>query len=131
MALTDEQIRKIRSGIENYSNQELDIPDNEKDDFWKWVKKDANLYQPASLDNIENLNYTGRCFDVAQKVYKKKHKDYYEGFYELNNEIIFHGFNVANGNVEDYTLKRDLDKFKKNDQNKTPKIIMELRFLKN
>jgi hypothetical protein len=69
---------------------------------------------------LEETNYKGNCFDIAQKSHKKYNLDYCEGFLTLGDEPIYHGFNVKKNKIIDYTVKKHLSDYKSMNLGKLP-----------
>ncbi len=120
MAISDETIDLIELSLEYVTEQDLIIPDDEKKKFWKWFQTNADYYEPKSMESLQETKFSGRCFDIAQKTNKHQNIDYVEGFVELSGEAVFHGFNLENDKVADYTAKKHLSEYIQMNGNKLP-----------
>lgn len=121
MALTDNQLKRIKQNLDFVTQEEdLTIPPSEEESFWNWFKLNASALQATNPNNLESIDYEGRCFDIAQKITRNRHKEYYEGFLMLQNNTIFHGFNFSDDKVEDYTAKKNLKTFRESNGSQLP-----------
>lgn len=121
MAIPEEMIRQFRASIENeFKGEQLVIPEADKESFWNWFQNNALAMGTVPLDSLEETQFRGICFDIGQKIQKSKSIDYCEGFLLLGDEPVYHGYNLKDNKVLDYTAKKHLMDYKKMNLNKLP-----------
>lgn len=107
MAISLEQVREIRFRIESTIVNDLIIATEHGDDFWLWFQENATHFANVTHPESDNDFVVGGCFTNAYR----SGSPYFEGFYELNYDYIYHGFNVENELVSDYTIRPDTENY--------------------
>jgi hypothetical protein len=107
MAITLDQVRAIRFSIESTSANDLVIAHEHCDDFWLWFQENATHFANVTHPMSDNDFIACGCFTNSYR----SGRDYFEGFYELNYDYIYHGFNVESEMVSDYTIRPDAENY--------------------
>ncbi|KAA5538611.1 hypothetical protein [Adhaeribacter rhizoryzae] len=117
MAISNEILSKIKVDFYRGSDNQtlLFYNQGQEELFWYWFKKNAIKYEPKDKLQVNKLKegiIPSRCFGNSQVMAYKKDKDYCEGFVEVKEDFIFHGFNVHGIFAEDYTIAKNPKHFK-------------------
>lgn len=109
--IIDEIIHNFYSGSDT---QTLVLRQSEKSNFWKWFASNVRKFSVSNypdLNFINDSNFAGGCFGNSQIIAFKSEKEYCEGFAKVKGNFIFHGFNISNNEVEDYTVLNNKEIF--------------------
>jgi hypothetical protein len=113
MSLSDNDIQLFKSTIEkDFLGLQLIISDDQKEKFWQWFKEKANWYYAVPSDELVDTEFEGNCFDIAQKISQEKNMDYLEGFVLTTLDPTYHGFNLSDNKVKDYTARKHQEDYK-------------------
>jgi hypothetical protein len=110
------EAQHIHSDLLSFGLDRLEkIPPERRSHFFNWFQKKAEEFE---LSNELSLNVDlerlvpGQCHENAQAISVEYNVDYYEGFTkDKNGTYFFHGFNVVDGKVEDYSMLKSQVEF--------------------
>lgn len=111
-----ETLVSIRNSFyQSADNFTLLIVEDEIENFWSWFGENAvvlDLYEePVEQYNNPDQYLSGRCFGNSQALLLDAGMAYFEGFAKIEDNYIFHGFNVEDQKVIDVTVLSNSDVF--------------------
>ena len=113
MAISREILSQIMFDFSTGPDTEV-LNVGQDDPFWEWFLENANRYSPCEyLDSLYSDNHAlpGNCFGNSQGVALQEGIDYCEGFCRVQENFIFHGFNIFDNCVIDSTVQSNPNNF--------------------
>ncbi len=104
--------------IESSLQHDFIIPEEDKKLFWKWFENKA-IQLPVIQVNTEkfaSILKEARCYGNSQTIAISSNYKYYEGFLQLNDDFIPHGFNGNQSEYHDYTISAFPDNYYQNNR---------------
>ncbi|MFN0290126.1 hypothetical protein [Pedobacter helvus] len=114
--IEDQILASIRNSFyQSADNLTLLIAEDEIESFWSWFGENAVVLdvndEPFEQYNKPDQYFSGRCFGNSQALFFATGMTYFEGFAKIEDNYLFHGFNVDDQKVVDVTVLSNPDVF--------------------